>query len=243
MFPVLPVMLSISTANGAHLLTTPYLNSSFFSVSISISMLFLFLYQGFRIPDTLPELHAAAAAAAHDGPKIVNNGISEGCPSEKNALSVSGPCVGGKQGIDGKIPPASAAGAGTGAAVAAKGLGLKGEGAVEEGPPPRTAILHHPLCLEHHSCPPINRSSRHDPPPENVKRLEVIYNEVGGSMGRSVGSLIFLFWPIRFLFVWLFFLGRVTYYPTFIFILLLNKNVAGVTHEQKQNHNQDIFFV
>lgn len=41
---------------------------------------------------------------------------------------------------------------------------------------PRTALLHHPLCLRHFSCPPIRRSS--DPPPENVKRLEVIYNEV-----------------------------------------------------------------
>ncbi|CAN0279057.1 unnamed protein product, partial [Hapterophycus canaliculatus] len=46
---------------------------------------------------------------------------------------------------------------------------------------PRTAVLHHPLCLEHHSCPPIRRSGA-DPPPENVKRLEVIYNEVRGVM-------------------------------------------------------------
>lgn len=51
--------------------------------------------------------------------------------------------------------------------------GKGGEGA----PKAKTVVLHHPLCLEHHSCPPIKRSGA-DPPPENVKRLEVIYNEV-----------------------------------------------------------------
>lgn len=41
----------------------------------------------------------------------------------------------------------------------------------------RTIIFHHRLCLQHFTMPPIRRSGG-DPPPENVKRLEVIYNEV-----------------------------------------------------------------
>lgn len=41
----------------------------------------------------------------------------------------------------------------------------------------KTVIFHHRLCLEHFTMPPIRRSGG-DPPPENVKRLEVIYNEV-----------------------------------------------------------------
>ncbi|CAM9799296.1 unnamed protein product, partial [Ectocarpus sp. 12 AP-2014] len=54
-----------------------------------------------------------------------------------------------------------------------------GGGGAAEAPKTRTAVLHHPLCLQHHSCPPIRRWGA-DPPPENVKRLEVIYNEDSG---------------------------------------------------------------
>ena len=57
-----------------------------------------------------------------------------------------------------------------------KGLVAGTSAEVDHRTPPRTAVLHHPLCLKHFSCPPLKRSS--DPPPENVKRLEVIYNEV-----------------------------------------------------------------
>lgn len=53
----------------------------------------------------------------------------------------------------------------------------------------KTVVLHHPLCLDHHSCPPIKRSGG-DPPPENVKRLEVIYNEVR----RLVAARGVLYW-------------------------------------------------
>jgi Ankyrin repeats (3 copies) len=35
-----------------------------------------------------------------------------------------------------------------------------------------TLLFHHELCTQHRSCPPITRSGP-EPPPENVKRLEV----------------------------------------------------------------------
>ncbi|CAM9399981.1 unnamed protein product, partial [Ectocarpus sp. 8 AP-2014] len=162
------------------------------------------LKQGLRIPDTLPELHEAAATAAVTiGSDDSTNpeqerGSSSYSPSSSNRGKVKKkakwefPVAGGSGRGDVTAAAAAAAagdavgnggirqagaGAGNGdvagnggvGAAAGGGGGGGGGGGAAGAPKTRTAVLHHPLCLQHHSCPPIRRWGA-DPPPENVKR-------------------------------------------------------------------------
>ena len=52
-------------------------------------------------------------------------------------------------------------------------------------------VFAHELCVLHRSCAPIRRDSNQEPPPENVRRLEVLLDqETGilrtGEFGRTV---------------------------------------------------------
>ncbi|CAM9682331.1 unnamed protein product, partial [Ectocarpus sp. 6 AP-2014] len=155
------------------------------------------LKQGLRIPDTLPELHeAAATATATIGNGDSTNGTTANPDQERGSSSSSSSSNRGKVKKKAKweFPVAGGSGRGDDTAAAAGnavgngGIRQAGAGAAAGGgggggaagaPKTRTAVLHHPLCLQHHSCPPIRRWGA-DPPPENVKRLEVIYNEDSG---------------------------------------------------------------
>lgn len=58
-------------------------------------------------------------------------------------------------------------------------------------PDGNTMVFAHELCILHRSCPPIRRDSTNEPPPENVRRLEVLLDqETGilrtGEFGRCV---------------------------------------------------------
>lgn len=54
-------------------------------------------------------------------------------------------------------------------------------------PDSKTLILCHELCSRHHSCPPITRAGgkSSDPPPENIRRLNVLINEETGIFRTS----------------------------------------------------------
>jgi ankyrin repeat protein len=57
-------------------------------------------------------------------------------------------------------------------------------------PDTSTLLLHHEVCLRHHTCPPILRDSE-EPPPENIRRLHVLVNpETGILRSGEFGSLI-----------------------------------------------------
>lgn len=127
--------------------------------------------QGLKIPDTLPELQRAGdgkatstSNGAFPAAKVKNKNKSK--PQWQFAPAGSAKTEGGEAIAAVNIPQE---GGGKG----------DGDGKGAGGAKAKTVVLHHPLCLEHHSCPPIRRSGG-DPPPENVKRLEVIYNEVCG---------------------------------------------------------------
>jgi hypothetical protein len=56
-------------------------------------------------------------------------------------------------------------------------------------PPPRDLIVDpdntsllitHEVCILHRTCPPIRRDSTDEPPPENVRRLQVLVDEETG---------------------------------------------------------------
>jgi len=60
-----------------------------------------------------------------------------------------------------------------------------GGDAKTDTPQKPTLLVHHPLCLEHHTCPaPITRSSD-DPPPENVVRLQVLADKDLGTLRQT----------------------------------------------------------
>ncbi|KAG5177795.1 hypothetical protein JKP88DRAFT_350538 [Tribonema minus] len=75
------------------------------------------------------------------------------------------------------VPPDLAEALGGAAAAEAEGEGEGGE----ELP---TLVMKHALCEAHYSCPPIRRSGP-EPPPENVRRLEVIYDEDTGVLSAA----------------------------------------------------------
>lgn len=158
---------------------------------------FFFSNQGLKIPDTLPELQPGGTGGAVDSPiSSKNNAFKVKKRRAKWQFPVAGEgggdliavYVGGdikqkgcQEEIEEKVDNE---GGGIGGSKGGGGGGGGGEAAAADGdvtrtaaPKTRTAVLHHPLCLEHHSCPPIRRAGA-DPPPENVKRLQVIYNEV-----------------------------------------------------------------
>lgn len=135
--------------------------------------------QGLKIPDTLPELQPGGGGDG-DATTSSSNGVS---PVTQGKA---------KNKPQWRFVPAGSARTEDGGAVAAVNMKQDGQGEGEggggaggvgaAGPKAKTVVLHHSLCLEHHSCPPIKRSGG-DPPPENVKRLEVIYNKVRGGVG------------------------------------------------------------
>uniref|UniRef100_A0A7S1B8M9 Histone deacetylase domain-containing protein n=2 Tax=Corethron hystrix TaxID=216773 RepID=A0A7S1B8M9_9STRA len=51
-------------------------------------------------------------------------------------------------------------------------------------PPSKTILLCHELCSKHYSCPPIYRGGP-DPPPENIRRLEVLINSETGILNSK----------------------------------------------------------
>jgi len=58
-------------------------------------------------------------------------------------------------------------------------------------PDQNTLVLAHELCVLHRSCPPIVRDASTEPPPENVRRLQVLLDQDtgilrGGEFGRCV---------------------------------------------------------
>ena len=59
-------------------------------------------------------------------------------------------------------------------------------------PDSTTFLICHELCLLHRSCPPIRRDTVMDPPPENVRRLQVLINEDSGIL-RS-GEFVRMIW-------------------------------------------------
>lgn len=124
--------------------------------------------QGFHIPGFLPELQPAAVGKTDNG--VVTTHDDDHACHEK-PISTNGDSKGSdnkpQEGGDSSTEKRD---------ITADPLVEDGARAGGHSTLPRTALLHHPLCLKHFSCPPIRRSS--DPPPENVKRLEVIYNEV-----------------------------------------------------------------
>ena len=164
--------------------------------------------QGLRIPDSLPELQSEGSDSAnHNGVATAATATTAASTSRETPEGEDGAGAGGETETGGSrkrrktdnndnnamakgdVKPKpkwhfSAAGSGG----AGGGKGVEAGGGGEGSPSARTAILHHPLCLEHHSCPPIRRSSG-EPPPENVKRLEVIYNEVRDDDNNDVVTL------------------------------------------------------
>ena len=57
-------------------------------------------------------------------------------------------------------------------------------------PDASTLLIHHELCMKHHTCPPILRGSE-EPPPENIRRLHVLVNPHTGILrSGEFGSLI-----------------------------------------------------
>lgn len=159
--------------------------------------------QGLHIPDSLPELqregeggssvgHNGVATATSASATLETPLADDGAQGEGETETAGGSRK--RRKTDNAQAKAKAkwhfpaAGSGSGGAGGGDREGKEGGGRAGAGaggggaPSATTAILHHPLCLEHHSCPPIRRSSG-DPPPENVKRLEVIYDEVRCGVG------------------------------------------------------------
>ena len=57
-------------------------------------------------------------------------------------------------------------------------------------PDASTLLIHHELCMQHHTCPPILRGSE-EPPPENIRRLHVLVNPLTGILrSGEFGSLV-----------------------------------------------------
>lgn len=57
-------------------------------------------------------------------------------------------------------------------------------------PDASTLLIHHELCMQHHTCPPILRGSE-EPPPENIRRLHVLVNPHTGILrSGEFGSLV-----------------------------------------------------
>jgi ankyrin repeat protein len=57
-------------------------------------------------------------------------------------------------------------------------------------PDASTLLIHHELCMQHHTCPPILRGLD-EPPPENIRRLHVLVNPLTGILrSGEFGSLV-----------------------------------------------------
>ncbi|CAN0047760.1 unnamed protein product, partial [Heterosigma akashiwo] len=74
-----------------------------------------------------------------------------------------------------------------GTAAAAGDAGEERDGEEEEEQAP-TALLYHSSCEQHYTCTPVGRAGP-EPPPENINRLKVIYDQRTGGGGAAAAAL------------------------------------------------------